>query len=275
VEYFGVLEQIVRSLGFQVDVHQFIGMFGLGMMRLAIIFSLVPFLGGEAVPANVRTGLAVILTAISMPLLAVQPPVQLTFLLFVALMVKEALVGLSIGLLAQLVFFAVQMAGQLVDNQRGMNSAVLFSLAMRTRVSLVGKLKYQAAIVLFLTFDAHHRFIEVVVTSFSQIPTTTFPRFESGTLPIMEQLIRMGADMFVIAFQLAAPIILVLFLVDAVLGILARVAPQVNIFYEGMPVKSLVGLAMVFLVIGYLLGQLEGYFADMLIRVGELTSLLV
>ena len=200
---------------------------------------------------------------------------QVTTLLFVGLLLKEALIGVAIALTAQLVFYAVQMAGTIIDTQRGMNQATFFAPQLAGNVSVLGQLKFQAALALFLAIDGHLMFLRALYGSFRDVPLLAFPRFQAGILPMVEHITRLSANVLLIGLQLSAPVLLALFLVDVAFASLGKVVPQVHVHFESQTVKSLVGLGLVFLVLGLFLERLQGYFLLMLREVAELSKAFV
>ncbi len=270
------LQKILTGLGFHTDITMFFVLFGLGMSRMAAAITLNPFLGGAAVPARIKVGLAVIVTAVLFPSIAGDiSGFQVTPVLFVALLVKESMIGATIGFLSQLIFYAVQMAGTLIDTQRGMNQATFFAPQLPGNVSLIGQLKFQAALVLFLVLDGHLMFLRALHSSFQQVPLAAFPHFKSGVSALAEQVIRISADMLVVALQLSAPVLLALFLMDVAFGALGKVAPQINVHSESQPVKSLVGLIVFFLAVAFVMGRLQGHFAEMIRNIYTVSRLFV
>ena len=270
------LNRIVHTLGFQGDVTQFLVLFGLAMSRVATAIVLAPFLGGPSVPAKVKIGLAVIVVAVLYPgIIAAAPAPALNAVLLIGLLVKEVLVGATLGLLAQLVFYAVQTAGVLIDTQRGMDQPAFVSAQLASNVSVLGNFKFQAAIVLFLALNGHLAFLRALHASYLQIPLATFPAFQAGVPAMMDRFARVSAELLVIAMQLAAPVMLALFLVDVSFGVLGKVAGRINVHAESQPVKSLVGLALVFLAIGFLLERMRDYFAAMVRHLYDFVNAMV
>ncbi len=268
------LQRIVRALGYTTPVDQFLVWFGLGMARLVTVFSVSPVLGGNVVPARIRVGLAVIMTALLFPAISSGQTQTMQPLLFVALLAKEVFIGLTIGFFSLIVFSAAESAGQVIDNQRGMNVAYYYSPQVGGQTSLLGNLQFQVAVVLFLSLDGHLLFIRTLFFSFEQMPAGRFPTFPTGTGPAVESVIRVSADLLVIALQLSAPILLVLFLVDLGFMLLAKIAPQINIFQESLPVKALIGLMVLFFTAGFILNQFSVRLAEMLRRVAEIAGVL-
>jgi flagellar biosynthetic protein FliR len=272
----GILEalnRLIHDLGFRGDATQFILLFGLALARVATAISMSPFLGGQAVPAKVKIGLAVILVALMYPAIAAPAAgIPVNAALAIALLVKEVLVGAIIGLLSQLVFYAVQTAGILIDTQRGMDQPAYFSAQLPSNVSILGNFKFQAALVLFLALDGHLVFLRALHASYGQIPLVTFPRFQAGIPSIVDRIARVSAEMLLIAVELSAPVLVALLLVDVCFGAIAKVASQVNVHMESQTVKSLVGLALVFLVAGYVLERMRDHFGVMVRHLYEFLS---
>jgi flagellar biosynthetic protein FliR len=208
----------------------------------------VPFFGGAAVPARVKVATATAFVVIVYPSLAAGlkgealgfGPVG-----FIGLLAKEAFVGFTLGFVASLVFEAVQVAGRVIDFQRGSTLAELFAPQLQTRVSELGQFKLQLAIVIFLAIGAHHFFIGALLRSFELIPATGFPHLQAGWTPAAEFITKLTGGVISVGVQLAAPAMVALLLTDIFFGLVNRVAPQINVFFLSLPVKMAVGLAVV------------------------------
>jgi flagellar biosynthesis protein FliR len=268
---FGTLKGIIESLGYGSDVDAFLVVFGLAFVRIAITVSLSPFLGGNTASNPVKTGLAMMLTLLLMPgLKAGAPEGDVSPLLFFALLLKEVTIGLTIGILSQLIFYAVQMAGALVDTARGMDQPGLLTPQLQSNVSVLAQLKFQMALVLFLTLNGHLIYIRSLAMSFEQIPLRGFVRFE--TVTGAERAAALSGQVFLVALQLAAPVLVALFLIDICFAALAKVAPQMNVYTESQPVKSLVGLAVLLLAVGLIVTRLQGVLSGFLWEVYRLVA---
>ncbi len=265
MELLQTLERVLANLGIRTDITVFFAMFGLVVARLATAISLSPFLGGMSVPARVKVGLAVLVATLLYPGIAAREAGQeVASLLFVALLVKEVMIGATIGFVSQLVFFAVQMAGTVIDTQRGMNQITYLAPQLQGHTSAIGILKLQAALVVFFILGGHLLFLRALSDSYEMVPVASFPQFQSGLLRLMEQAARLTAETLVIALQLSAPVLVALFLVDVAFGAIGKVTPQLNVHNESQPVKSLVGLALVFLTVALILDRLKVYLAEMI-----------
>ncbi|MBI1789154.1 MAG: flagellar biosynthetic protein FliR [Acidobacteria bacterium] len=266
------LSKILSTIGIKTDVMMFLVMFGLAFARSVTAISLAPFVGGNAVPGRIKVGMAALVTMLIYPHITLNAPRELPAVMLVGLIVKEAIIGATIGMLTQLVFYSVQMAGIIVDTQRGMNQLTFFSPQLPGPTSALGQFQFQAALVLFLAMNGHLHFIQALSRSFVVLPLMTFPHFHGGIMPVMEMMIRLTGDGMVIALQLGAPVLVALFLVDIAFGALGKVAGRINVHNESQPVKSLVGLIVFILSAALILGQLQKYFVDMLLAIDRLTK---
>jgi len=265
------LQHILANLGIHTDVGTSIVLFGLVMTRLVTAISLTPFLGGRGVAGRVKIGLAVLVGALLFPTVAPQHGLgEMNSLLVMCLLIKEGVIGATLGFLAQIVFYSVQMAGAMIDYGRGMSQATFFAPQLETNVSLLGQLQFQAALVLFLVLNGHLLFLRGLADSFRNVPLLEFPRFSGGTLWATEQMARYTGASLLIAIQLSAPALLALFLVDISFGMLGKVASGFHVHSESQPVKALLGLGMVLLALAYILSFMPGYFTGMAREVDQL-----
>ncbi len=166
---------------------------------------------------------------------------------FAGMAVGEALLGalLAFGILAA--FGAFQLAGRLLDLQLGFGVATLIDPATRGHAPLLGTLLWMVAVVVFFAIDGHHALIRALALSLQSVPPGT-PLPDLELAPVVGQF---GA-MFTFAMAIAAPVVLVLLLVDAVVAVMARTMPQMNIFFLSLPLKILVGLLTLALSVVYL-----------------------
>lgn len=257
-------EQILASLGIHTDVGTFLVLFGLIFARMVGAITLTPFFGGRSIPGQVKVGLAMIVSMLLFENVAPANPGPMGTILVVCLLVKELLIGMTIGFMAQIVFNSIQMAGAMVDYGRGMSQATFLAPQLETNVSLLGQLQFQGALVLFLLLNGHLVFLRGLAASFQNVPVLTFPSFASGTTPAAEQLAHYTAQSLVIALQLSAPALLALFLVDVSFGVLGRVASGLQVHTESQPVKAMVGLVIVLLALAYIFNRMPGYFVELM-----------
>ena len=248
-EFLKLLETVLRIFEVGQSPQAFLVLVGLAFARMLSFLVVVPFFGGAAVPARVKVATATAFVVILYPSLeaGLPPEGALSFgpLGFAALLVKEAFVGFTLGFVASLVFEAIQVAGRVIDFQRGATMGEMFAPQLQTRVSELGQFKLQFAIVLFLIIGAHRYFLDALLRSFEFIPATGFPKLQAGWSPAALFITQMTGAVLAIGVQLAAPAMIALLLTDLFFGIVNRVAPQINVFFLSLPVKMVVGLVVV------------------------------
>ncbi|HEY0078964.1 MAG TPA: flagellar biosynthetic protein FliR [Pyrinomonadaceae bacterium] len=265
-EFLGLLETILRTFDVGQSPQTFLVLVGLAFARLLSFLIVVPFFGGAAVPARVKVATAAALVIILYPALEAGLPADGTLgfgaVGFVALLAKEAFVGFTLGFVASLVFEAIQVAGRIIDFQRGSSMDELFAPQLQTRVSELGQFKLQFAIVLFLFIGAHHFFLSALLRSFEYVPATGFPHIQPGWTPSALFITRLTGGVLAIGVQLAAPAMIALLLTDLFFGIINRVAPQINVFFLSLPVKMAVGIVVVLIALPLFKSRYIYYFSE-------------
>ena len=218
------------------------------LSRILPVIILSPFLGGESIPMQVKIGLGVLLSAVLFPAVEAQvADVPVGALAYIALMLKEIFIGITLAFVVSFVTDAAMIAGQVADTMSGAQMATVMVPQLQQSVTLFSSLKVQLAIVLFLTVNGHHLVIEALADSFVTVPVTGLPAFSEGTWAFFELLLRVFGDMVRLGVVLAAPMVLATFLTDLSLGMINKVAPQVQVFFISMSIKPMVSVLLAFL----------------------------
>jgi flagellar biosynthetic protein FliR len=276
VNFLNTLQVILNDVGVHVDVQSSLLLFGLILGRVAAVFSLVPFIGGPSVPGQVKIGVAVIVSAVLFPgLVGMAGALPASPLFYLALLAKEVVVGAMIGFLTQLVFYGVQIAGIVIDTQRGLNQITYLAPQLPGNVSALGNFQFQTSLVLFLAIGGHLAFLRAVANSFAAVPLLAMPQMQVGWLALADQVARISANALALGVQLAAPVVLAIFLVDISFGSIGKVASQIRISNDANTAKSWIGLAVFFFAAAFLLAQLQKFFLLMLHAIGELAKSLM
>ena len=218
-------------------------LFVLLLIRCLGLVGAAPVFGGVQVPVQAKLSLGLALAALLFPLALSHPgdfPVIGNWYQMLGLGVQEALLGLFIGFMAQLVFFAVQFAGQLVGMQMGFGIVGVLDPDSGQQVSIISQMQYMLAIVLFLLINGHHLVLQALWQSVEILPIGH--AHLDGLL--MQEGIRQSARVLTLGVQLASPILAALLLSEVAMGIIARTVPQMNIFIVGFPVKIGLGIFM-------------------------------
>ncbi|MGM0803404.1 MAG: flagellar biosynthetic protein FliR [Bacillota bacterium] len=215
------------------------------LTRVSAFFLTIPVFSNKNLPVMHKIGLSLFLSWIM--LYAVDPkPISLDATFFL-LIIKEAMVGLTIGFIAAIVFYAIQVAGGFIDLQMGFAIANVFDPQTGIQTPLMGRYLYTFAILFLLATDAHHMLLDGIFYSYQFLPIdSAISNFGDGG--VMKFVLSVFSGMFLVALQMAIPIVGTLFLADLALGIVARTVPQMNIFVIGLPVKILIALVL-FLVV--------------------------
>jgi type III secretory pathway component EscT len=183
-------------------------------------------------------------------------------LFYFALLGKEFVVGVMIGFISQMIFFGVQIAGVVIDTQRGLNQITYLAPELPGNVSALGNLQIQASIVLFLLLGGHLLFLRSMANSFLVIHPTQLPHFSAGWLPVAGEFIRISASAILVGAQLCAPAVLTIFLVDIAFGSLQKVASSIRICNDAHTAKSWIGLAVLFLSAEFFFDKLQDFLVS-------------
>lgn len=215
-------------------------------MRLAPIVVLAPFLGGKVTPVPTRIGLAIILTIVFLPIIITHSkhePLEFN-LQFSFLAIKEIFLGVILGFLASIPFSVAQSSGIIVDFIRGASMMQAQDPTMQNQSSSIGNLFNYILIALFFQLDGPFLFFDSIVKSYELIPPDAFinAKFFDLRAPLWDTLSKVMHHILAMSVQLAAPAILAVLMTEMFLGIANRLAPQVQIAFLGMSLKSLVGL---------------------------------
>ena len=146
-------------------------------------------------------------------------------------------------------------AGQMVDLKAGLMLSGVFEPQFGSQVTFMGQFYYLLALVFFLTVNGHHYFLQSLAESYELIPIDT--GFAGRELT--GGVIRLFADMFALAFQMVAPIIIILMIMDIALGLLAKTVPQVQVFMLGLPLKIALSMLLFVLLLPVFGVVWEGY----------------
>jgi type III secretion protein T len=234
----------------QFEFESLFCLFVLTLSRILPILLLVPFFGAKVLPHPVKMALAICLFAIFLPLLIQVTTTPLAFNLeLLVLMVKEFFIGYILGLLISIPFSIFQSAGIIIDNQRGSASLMVNDPTMQNQSSPLGLIFNQVFIVVFFAIGGPFYFIESIGISYQVVPPD---RLLSEKFFVSEQGFWQGVfhlfnQMMNLTIQMASPALIAILMTDLFLGIINRLAPQVQITFLGMGIKSLLALMVVWM----------------------------
>jgi len=241
---------LYQNLAFsQGDPVAFLSLLILFLARMLPIIALSPFFGAKILPHSVKVALALCIFAIFLPQLASTTPANLSFNFeMLIIFFKEILVGFLMGYFVSIPFVIVQNTGALIDHQRGASSLMVSDPTTQTQTSPLGTLYNLLLIYLFYLINGPFTFIEMISTSYTILPPTQFlnAAFFANNQGFFSEITRLMGQVMILSTQLAAPALIMILMTDFFLGIANRLAPQVQITFLGMPLKSLLALTILF-----------------------------
>lgn len=229
-------------------------------LRIGAILFTLPIFNSRSIPPLFNIVLAFAVSILLYPLLKIDDfPVLLGVIPLCLGIMSEIILGVVIGLAVRMIFAGVQLAGQLAGFQMGLAMANIVDPSTSEQLPLLGELNNIIALLIFLTIDAHHWFLRAIAESFHLVPPFAF-HFSAS---LMDQLVTLSGDIFVIAIKVGAPVIAALFLMSVAFGVAARTVPQMNIFFVAMPVKIIVGLLFLSFSLPYLSSFMKSVFRNL------------
>lgn len=244
----------------------------LGAARLVPVVWLVAPLGGPRLPAPIRVGFALLLAVVATPLLvdgaggaALAEISAPRLVLWVG---RELVVGLCLGLVAAAGFRAAEIAGRLADTLRGANMAEVLVPTADERASPFGALYLLVATLVFLHIGGVERLTEALLSSYRVLPIGGGLRPAAATRAALV-VGEASARLIAAGLALAAPVVVAVWLTDVALGFIARAAPQVPVYFVGLPLKGLLGIGVTLVGLGALTAAISGETAGFLRLLGR------
>ncbi len=227
-------------------------------LRALALFTALPVFSQRAVPMRVKIGLALFISLAAQPSLPAMPLIALDSPQALMVLVQQLLVGFTLGFAVRVVFAAVEMGGELIGLQMGLNFAGFFDPATASQGTASGRFFGTLVAFLFVLSNSHLAVIAALVHSFELFAVGDEPfAFLRQTQPQ-----RWGSEVFRLGLWIALPLVGMLLFVNLVLGVISRVAPQISVFSVGFPLTLSVGLIGMLLT----LPLLEQPFAMALVR---------
>src|SRR4030043_437663 len=230
------------------------------LLRAGIVISLLPCFGSQNFPVQFKIGFVIAIALVLTPIVELnisKTGIPLTVM-------HEVVVGISLGLTARFIFFAVEMAGQVVSNAMGLSIATIFNPDFGQSTE-IARFYGMMAMLIFFSMDAHHDLIYVFVKSYEWLPGG-----QISVKDLIPEVISVSGEMFLIALKISAPVVIAMLISHLLLGFIYKAAPQMNIFFIGYPIYIFVGFIVILIgipvfthVIG---GDLNG-IKDEMIRV--------
>ncbi len=226
--------------------------------RVGGMLLFAPVFGNANIPLQTRIAISLMFAFILYPSVDKDLSTLPSHLIPYAFVVlKEIAIGAVIGFAASIIFAAFSMAGYVISNQMGLDTASIVDPTLETgeEEQLISVFYNMIAILIFLTIDGHHWFIKTTVQSYEVIPLGSF----NYTALTLSKMLAVFKSLFVTGIKIAAPSLVVLLLTVVVLGLMTKVAQEINVFIIAFPIKILVGFLILIVAIPFVIHAMISY----------------
>ena len=228
-------------------------------IRVTAIVSVTPLFGNNAVRVRVKAAISFFLSIIMINTVDYTAVSYVGTIGYSVLVMKEAITGLVIGIGSGFCLYILNYSGHFIDMELGLSMAMEFDPTSNLQSTITANFLSHLFIIMFLMSDMHYFIIDALNESYKAIPIGG-ANIDAGLYHIIVKYI---VDYFVIALRIALPIFACVFVINIILGILAKVAPQMNMFVIGMQLKIFVGLFILYMIMGMLPGIVDFIFEEM------------
>lgn len=230
--------------------------FAFPMARILSLMATAPVFNNAAMPMRIRLIVGLAVTLALVPVLPPMPAVPAGSWIGLSVLVQQILVGLLLGFALRIAFVAIDVAGDLIGLQMGLSFAVFYDPQNSAQTPVVAEFLGLLATLLFLAMNGHLLVLSTLAESFTLLPVSTAP-FAAASL---SALLAWAATMFAAGVLLALPLVAALLIANIAMGVLARVAPQMNLFAVGFPVTITAGFVVLMLTMPYFGAAMERLF---------------
>lgn len=227
--------------------------------RLGAMLMLMPAVGDENIPPQVRLIFGLLLTLIIYPtVLMILPAMPTTLPGVAALIISETLVGLMIGAAARILFSSIQLTGTIISVQSGLSAAMVFDPTQGAQTVLLGRFVAMLAVVLLFVTEMHHLLLGGMARSYALFkPGDAFMAGDFAAL-----VVRLLSQSFEIGLQLAAPFLVYGLIFNVGLGLLARLTPQIQVFFIAQPLGILLSMGLLLATLGLMMTMFLSRYGD-------------
>lgn len=219
------------------------------LVRILGALALAPIFGNNSVTRRVRIFIGIALAYAIFSKYPYHALEYTTFIEYSLILLKELVVGLTMGFTSNITLSIIGMAGQFIDRELGFSMVSNFDQTFNTETTITAEFLNMLVMVLMLCSNMHYFIISALADSFELIPLGQVV-IDSGSL--YDTMIQYMTDYFLIAIRISLPILIAIMLLNVVLGILAKTAPQMNMFAIGIQLKIFVGFVVLFVILAFL-----------------------
>lgn len=233
--------------------------FFLVFARVGAVLMLLPVFGDDAIPGRIRLMIAFAMSAALYGILGGPARAALEAgAVLPAALVTELLTGLAMGMIVKILFYAISMAGSIVSLQTGLSSAVIFDPGQSGSAPILSKYVTMAAALVCMAMQVHHLWIGAIVQSYHNFPVGGLPPADDFAQLAVAAVTRSMS----LGISLAAPLLIYGIVFNVALGLAARVAPAIQVFFIAQPLNLMLGLALTAMTIGTMLTFFAGAMGE-------------
>ena len=230
------------------------------LVRVASFVYICPFFGGQQTPNLVKIGFSMLLSIMLYGAVPLVVPDYNTVMGFTVIVLKEVMVGFLIGYAVQLCELIASFAGTVVDMQIGLSMVNIFDPNTNEQVTITGSLYSQVLTMMLILTGMYQYILRALADTFTLIPINGAV-INSDRL--LESILIFLRDYIVIGFRICLPIFIITFITNVILGVLAKVSPQMNMFAVGIQIKIIIGLMVMFITVSMLNNASNFVFINM------------
>jgi len=240
--------------------------FVLVLTRMSAFFLVAPVFSGETIPVRIRVAIVLLISVFFSTIVpSAVDPKQISTVEAMLLISNETIYGLALGLVAVFIFSVIKLSGRIIEQEMGLAMAETLDPMTGEGAESLSVLIEMIFILLFLSANGHHLLLLVISRSYQSFPVGSIP-----TIPfLVEGVVKAGSVMFIASLRLAGPMLAAFFLLLVVLGVFARILPEMDILFISMPLCLGLGLLMVGIFFPFI-NEFVAEFADW---VGKLVPL--
>ena len=216
------------------------------LVRVTSFIFVCPFFGGRQTPNTVKIGFGILLSLLLYGAVPYTMPEYNTIIGYTVIVLKEVMVGFLIGFAVQICEMISAFAGTIVDMQIGLSMVNIFDPNTNEQVTITGSLYSQVLTIMLILTGMYQYILKALTDTFTLIPI-------NGAVinsdRMLESVLIFLRDYIIIGFRICLPIFIITFITNVILGVLAKVSPQMNMFAVGIQIKIIVGLLIMFITV--------------------------
>lgn len=229
------------------------------LVRVSGFVFVAPFFSHQSVPAQMKAAISILLSILVIQTIPVVTVTYSGVFGFSVLVLKELVVGIILGFMCNLCFYIVHFAGHVMDMEMGLSMATMFDPSSNMQITVTGNIYNYFVLLLLVVTNMHYYIIRSIMESFQYfgVGQAVF------RLSLKDIMVDFMAEYFVIALRIVLPVFCCMLLINVILGVLAKAAPQMNMFVVGIQIKLIVGLIVLIMLVQTLPMVSDFIFSEM------------